>query len=226
MVRVQRHWPVLWCAWASQCSNGHVGQVEGSSRASGGFGHGGRPSDHVGSVGVVAMASEGVTVGRVGSYGSVWMRRGRPELRAGLLVSRWPVGSSRQPRRHGDDGEARRSPRAPAGWSRRARDLPVASANGTGESRRHQALPAILATAVGARTGGRVLGLVVGCSDRWLGARTGGRVLGPVVGCSDRWSSTLVVATSWRRRCERGMCARYGVRGTWRGLQRPRARST
>ena len=40
MAWVQRHWPVLWCVWVSQCSSGHVGQVEGSSRASGGFGHG------------------------------------------------------------------------------------------------------------------------------------------------------------------------------------------
>ena len=36
-----RHRPVLWCAWATQRPNGHVGQVEGSSRASGGYGHGG-----------------------------------------------------------------------------------------------------------------------------------------------------------------------------------------
>ena len=35
------HRPVLWCAWATQRPNGHVGQVEGSSRAFGGFGHGG-----------------------------------------------------------------------------------------------------------------------------------------------------------------------------------------
>jgi hypothetical protein len=136
---------------------GMLGTSRGSSRAFGGFGHGERASDHVGGVGVVAMATEGVTVGRVGSYGSVWTRQGCPELRAGLPVSRWPLGSSRWPRRHGDDGEARGSLRAPAGWSRRVRDLPVASANGTGESRRRQALPAILATAVGAQTGGRVL---------------------------------------------------------------------
>ena len=25
MARVQRHWPVLWCAWVSQCSSRHVG---------------------------------------------------------------------------------------------------------------------------------------------------------------------------------------------------------
>ena len=36
-----RHRLVLWCVWATQRPNGHVGQVEGSSRASGGFGHGG-----------------------------------------------------------------------------------------------------------------------------------------------------------------------------------------
>ena len=41
MVRVLRHRPILWCMWATLCSSGHVGQVEGSSRASGGFGHGG-----------------------------------------------------------------------------------------------------------------------------------------------------------------------------------------
>ena len=41
MVRVLRHRPILWCVWATLCSSGHVGQVEGSSRASGGFGHGG-----------------------------------------------------------------------------------------------------------------------------------------------------------------------------------------
>ena len=76
----------------------------------------------------------------------------------------------------------------PAGWSRRAHELPVASVIGTGESRRRQALPAVLATVVGARTGGRVLRLVVGCSDRWSSARTSGRVLGLVVGCSDLWS--------------------------------------
>jgi len=174
-------------------------------------------------------------VGRVGSYGSMWTRRGHPELRVGLLVSRWPVGSSRRPRRHGDDGEARGSLRALTGWSRHARELPVASANGTGESRRCQALPAVLATAVGCsdqwsdvRTGGRVLGPVVGCSDLWSGARTGGRVLGPVVWCSDWWSGARtcglvlrpVVAASWRRRRERGMHARLRRPGN---LERPTA---
>jgi len=43
-------------------------------------------------------------------------------------------------------------------------------------------------TAVGVRTGGCVLGLVVGCSDRWSGARTSGLMFGPVVECSDQWS--------------------------------------
>ena len=70
----------------------------------------------------------------------------------------------------------------PSGWSWHARELPVASANRTGESRRRQALPAVLATVVGALTGGRVLGPVVWCSARWSGARTDGRVLGPVDG--------------------------------------------
>ena len=41
MVRVLRHRPILWCVWATLCSSGHVGQVEGSSRTSSGFGHGG-----------------------------------------------------------------------------------------------------------------------------------------------------------------------------------------
>jgi len=35
------HRPFLWCAWATQCSSEHVGQVERSSRGSGDFGHGG-----------------------------------------------------------------------------------------------------------------------------------------------------------------------------------------
>ena len=106
MAWVQRHWPVLWCAWASQCSSGHVGQVEGSSRASGGFGHGGGlPMTLAASVWGL-WPQRGVTVGCVGSYGSVWTQRGRLELKAGLPVSRWPVGTSRRPRRHGDDGEA------------------------------------------------------------------------------------------------------------------------
>ena len=49
--RVLRHRPLLWCAWATQCSSEHVGQVEGSSRASGGLGHGGGlPSTTVASV--------------------------------------------------------------------------------------------------------------------------------------------------------------------------------
>ena len=39
--RVLRHRPFLWCAWATQCSSEHVGQVERSSRGSGDFGHGG-----------------------------------------------------------------------------------------------------------------------------------------------------------------------------------------
>jgi hypothetical protein len=44
-VRGLRHRPFLWCVWATQCSSEHVGQVEGFSRASGGFGHdGGSPS--------------------------------------------------------------------------------------------------------------------------------------------------------------------------------------
>jgi len=161
MVRVQRHWPVLWCVWASQCSSGHVGQVEGSSRASGGFGHGGGlPITSAASVWGL-WPRRGITVGSVGSYGSVWTWRGHPELKARLPVSRWPVGSSRRPWRHGDDGEARGSLQALAGWSQRARELPVASVNGTGESRRRQALLAVLATAVGARTSGRVLRPVV-----------------------------------------------------------------
>ena len=41
VAQVQRHRPDLWCARASQCSSGHVGQVEGSSGALSGFGHGG-----------------------------------------------------------------------------------------------------------------------------------------------------------------------------------------
>ena len=115
MVRVQRHWPVMWCVWASQCSSGHVGQVEGSSRASGGLGHGGGlPSTTAASVWGL-WPQRGVTVGSVGSYGSMWMQRGRPELRVGLPVSRWPVGCSRWPRRHGDDGEARGSLRGSSG---------------------------------------------------------------------------------------------------------------
>jgi hypothetical protein len=62
MARVQRHWLALWCAWASQCSSGHVGYVEGvlqglrwlwprrtafrscRRRRCGGYGHGGRYS--------------------------------------------------------------------------------------------------------------------------------------------------------------------------------------
>ena len=111
----------------------------------------------------------------------------------------------------------------------------MASANGMGESRRHQALPAVLATVVGALTSGQVLepvvwcsarwsgarhgGLVLGttvvwCSARWSGARTGGRVLGTVVWCSDRWSGAPVVAAPWRRRRrERGMRARLWLLG-------------
>ena len=73
---------------------------------------------------------------------------------------------------------------APAGWSRHARELPVASANRTGESRRCQALSVVLATVVGALAGGLVLGPVVGCSGRWFGGRTGGLVLELVVWCS------------------------------------------
>ena len=48
-----------------------------------------------------------VLVGRVSFYRSMGTRRGRPGLKAGLRVSRWPVGAPRWPRRHGDDGEAR-----------------------------------------------------------------------------------------------------------------------
>jgi hypothetical protein len=151
--------------------------------AFGGFGHGG-------GLLITSVASvwglwprRGVIVGSVGSYGSVWMRRGCLELRARLSVSRWPVGSSRRPRRHGDGSEARGSLRATVGWSQRARELPVASTNRTGELRRRQALPAVLASVVGALASGLVLGPVVRCSVRWSSARTGGLVLGPVVGC-------------------------------------------
>ena len=80
----------------------------------------------------------------------------------------------------------------------------------------------------GAQTSGLMFGPVVECSDQWSGARTGGRVLGPVVWCLDWWSGArtcglvlgLVVAASWRRRCERGMRARLQPPGN---LERPTA---
>jgi hypothetical protein len=72
---------------------------------------------------------------------------------------------------------------------------------------------------------------MVWSSDRWSGARSGGLVLGLVVWCSDQWSGARSggLVLRWWLRHGGGVVSVacvpcYDVRGTWRGLQHPRAR--
>ena len=90
--RVLRHRQFLWCAWATQCSSEHVGQVERSSRGSGDFGRGDRPPEHNGGEARGSLrGSSGVVTA------CVWFQR------------------SRRARR----GNARRSQRTYPRWSHR-----------------------------------------------------------------------------------------------------------
>ena len=83
----------------------------------------------------------------------------------------------------------------------------MASVNRTSESRRRQALPAVLAMVVGALAGGLVPRPVVWCLDQWFGARTGGLVLGTVVWCSKVvWCAMAAASTAMRT------LVRYGLR--------------
>ena len=142
-----------------------------------------------------------------------------------VWVLLWPVGVLRRPRRHGDDGEAHgctmglqrggHGVRVSYPWLQR-----IGWARQGGARRSQWTWPRWSGARVGgggALAGGLVLwpvvATVVWCSGLWSGALAGGLVLWPVV------------ATPRRRRCERDepvLC--LGVRGAWRGLQRPRAR--
>jgi len=96
---VLRHRPILWCALATQRSNGHVGQVEGSSRASGGFGHGGGFSSTTAASMRRLRPRRSVAVGvcKFLRVRGATARTFRLKGRARILM--WPVGASRRPRR-------------------------------------------------------------------------------------------------------------------------------
>ena len=96
---VLRHRPILWCAWVTQRSNGHVGQVEGSSRASGGFGHGGGFSSTTAASMRRLRPRRSVAVG-VCKFLRVRGATARTfRLKGGARILMWPVGASRRPRR-------------------------------------------------------------------------------------------------------------------------------
>jgi len=94
-----RHRLILWCAWATQHSNGYVWQGEGSSRGSGGFGHDGGFS----STTAVSMRRlrprRSVTVEACKSLRVLGVTARAFRLNGGARILMWPLGASRWPRR-------------------------------------------------------------------------------------------------------------------------------